>query len=69
MAPPYTLFPTDELPDHIQTIQKNGKKRRRKDPIDLKQCELMQMMQYDCQARKTPKPHVVCYEYLRLFRR
>jgi hypothetical protein len=69
MAPPYTLFSAGELPNRVQTIQKNGKERRRKDPIDLKQCELMQMMQYDCQSVETPKPHVVCFEYLRLFRR
>ncbi|KAI0426338.1 hypothetical protein F5Y09DRAFT_345797 [Xylaria sp. FL1042] len=47
MAPPCRVFPASQLPTEIQ-LNENGK-RRKGGKIDLSACELLSMVQYDCQ--------------------
>ena len=71
MAPLTTTFPAAELPARVQAGPDG---RRRKLPggarVDLAACELLQMLQYDCEienpgVRDSP---VRCFSVQRLFR-
>jgi hypothetical protein len=71
MAPPTEAFPAAELPYRVQ-ITTQGKRRKGGD-IDLKKCELLEMVQYSClvageQTRRSRQP-VRCYPIVRLFRK
>jgi len=73
MAPPTTPFPASELPARVQTGPDG---RRRKLPggaaaVDLSACELLRMLQYDCEIENpaVPESPVRCFEVQRLFRR
>lgn len=73
MAPLVPVFPADSLPDHVHTVRRNFQDKRRKGPpIDLKECPLLEMVQYSCNPPQDgiPKPGVVvCKPVMRLFRR
>ncbi|KAI0471181.1 hypothetical protein F4859DRAFT_515401 [Xylaria cf. heliscus] len=47
MAPPCRVFPASQLPTEIQLD--DDRKRRKGGRIDLSACELLSMVQYDCQ--------------------
>lgn len=73
MAPPCHSFSASELPARVQ---QDGTGRRRKlengtQRIDLAQCELFRMMQYNCDVQEpvTPSSVVRCYPIERLFRK
>lgn len=72
MAPPVESFPASELEHRIQ-IKTNG--RRRKGPaIQLKDCELFEMVQYSCGLDKDPRVSakdaiIICKPIVKLFRR
>ena len=68
MSPPVESFPASQLPDRVQVTTRN---RRRKKPIDLKGCELMEMVQYSCVVEKDKGGAAVikCEPLVRLFRR
>jgi hypothetical protein len=68
MAPPVEAWSARELPDRVQVTAEG---RRRKDRIELKKCELFQMVQYECFVREEEKPEarVFCQPVERLFRR
>ena len=68
MAPPAEEFPAAELPRRVQvTIE--GKRRKGGD-IDLRNCDLLEMVQYDCRVdEERPSGPVRCYPIVRLFRR
>lgn len=67
MSPPVEKFPATELPARVQIYQKGYKDKRRKTPVDLEKCELMEMLQYRCDPR--PGRMIVCEEVVKLFRR
>ena len=68
MAPPVEAFPASELPFRVQTTVKG--KRRKGGNIDLKQCKLLEMVQYDCKVDETERDAPVkCYPIVRLFRK
>ncbi|KAI0197935.1 hypothetical protein F4808DRAFT_285971 [Astrocystis sublimbata] len=69
MSPPCRVFPASQLPSEIQK-DVDGK-RRKGGRIDLSACELLSMVQYDCQIdrpdlRDSP---VRCWPVQRWFRR
>lgn len=69
MAPLTGTFHPSDLQDRVQYVA-NGK--RRKPGVDLKTCELRQLLQYSCDLRgpkMNPKSKVVCEPVLRLFRK
>jgi len=70
MAPPVQVFPPSELTARIQYTV-DGK--RRKQPVKLEECKLMEMVQYMCDVegdpKKDPKGKVVCWPVVRSFRR
>ncbi|KAL7270095.1 hypothetical protein RUND412_007209 [Rhizina undulata] len=65
MAIPTEIFPAEELPHRLQTDVVT--KRRRKVPVeDLSKCQLLELVQWDCQASRD---HIRCWPIERLFRR
>jgi hypothetical protein len=72
MTPPCKIFKADELEDVVQTSLAGTKRKteggRR---IDLSQCPLFSMVQYECQIDRPDLPHspVRCFEVQRWFRR
>ena len=69
MAPLIESFPPSRLQHHIQYTA-NG--RPRKPPMELKDCALKELIQYECDLRgpkNNPRSRVVCEPVLRLFRR
>ncbi|KAK2759939.1 hypothetical protein FQN54_002675 [Arachnomyces sp. PD_36] len=72
MAPLVEVWPASELPDRVQVVRSGFKDKRRKDPIDLEKCKLMEMVQYSCNPPTEPPPGpgvVHCKPIVRLFRR
>ena len=70
MAPPESSFPPSELQHHINKLP-NGKRRKDED-IDLKKCDLVELVQYDCPLAKDPKTGetvIRCSPVVKLFRR
>jgi mitochondrial inner membrane protease subunit SOM1 len=68
MAPLVEVFPPSQLTKHIQ-YHANGSLR--KPPVDLKQCALKELLQYECDLkgpREDPRSKIVCEPVLRLFR-
>ena len=69
MAPPVESWSSYELPQRVQvTVEGRG----RKDKIDLKRCELLEMVQYECGVLDggiSQTAPVVCRPVERLFRR
>jgi len=49
MVPPLESWPVSQLPERLQVYQSGFKDKKRKgEPIDLKKCELLEMVQYSC---------------------
>lgn len=74
MAPLSRVFNAEQLPDNVNTVMRNfQEKRRRKGPaVNLKECQLFEMVQYSCNPphKQAPEPGVViCEPIVRLFRR
>lgn len=74
MAPLVPVFSSETLPSHVNTIRRNfHEEKRRKGPaIDLKECPLLEMVQYSCNPPQDgiPTPgSIVCKPVVRLFRR
>jgi hypothetical protein len=72
MTPPCTSFRPSQLPQQIQ-FNADGRKRKTdsgKD-IDLKECELMGLLQYHCSVEHPQRrdSSVVCYPVQRWFRK
>ncbi|KAI1345870.1 hypothetical protein F5Y01DRAFT_40158 [Xylaria sp. FL0043] len=69
MAPPCRVFPASELPAEIQ-LNVDGK-RRKGGLIKLSACELLSMVQYDCQIDRPDLRNstVRCWPVQRWFRR
>ncbi|TKA38361.1 hypothetical protein B0A54_10652 [Friedmanniomyces endolithicus] len=68
MAPPIETFHPARLQQQIQH-HANGKLR--KPLVDLKQCDLKELLQYECDLRgpkEDPRSKIVCEPVLRLFR-
>jgi hypothetical protein len=61
---PVKSFSVSELEKHVN-INEKGKKR--KPAVNLEECKLMQMVQYNCEVVKRTK-EVECRPILRLFR-
>ena len=69
MAPLVEAFHPARLQQHVQ-YHANGKNR--KPAVDLKQCELKELFQYECNLngpKQDPRSQVVCDPILRLFRK
>lgn len=70
MAPPIEAFPISELEDRIN-VQSNGRRRKGGD-IDLRKCELLELVQYECglKGRERGRRAVIqCAPVVKLFRR
>ena len=68
MAPPTEAFPASQLPYRVQ-ITAQGK-RRKGEAVDLKKCELLELVQYSCRVEdKRPGQPARCYPIVRLFRK
>lgn len=69
MAPLSEAFHPRELESRIQYVP-NGKKRKK--AVNLKNCELKELIQYNCNLtgpKSNPKSTVECEPLLRLFRK
>lgn len=69
MAPLVESFHPRNLEERVQYTT-DGKKR--KQAVDLKDCDLREIIQYSCDLngpRKDPNSKVVCQPVLRLFRK
>lgn len=70
MAPLVETFHPSRLQQHLQYTAEG---KLRKTPVDLKKdCELKELIQYECDLRgpkESPRSKVVCEPVLRLFRR
>lgn len=72
MTPPVQAFPASELPQRIQgTVQ--GKQRKGGE-TDLRRCDLMELVQYDCrlgprEGGRSGQRVIRCEPIVRLFRR
>lgn len=68
MSPPCRVFPASQLPTEIQL---ENDKRRKGGKIDLSACELLSMVQYDCQIDRPDLSNspVRCWPVQRWFRR
>jgi hypothetical protein len=73
MAPLVPVFSAETLPEHVNITQRNFQDKRRKGPdINLKECALLEMIQYSCNppSGEIPQPGVItCKPVVRLFRR
>ena len=69
MAPPMEAFPVSELEDRIN-VQTNGRRRKGGD-IDLRKCELLELVQYECglKERQNRQSIIQCAPVVKLFRR
>lgn len=78
MAPPVESFPVSELKDRVN-VQSNGRRRKGGD-IDLRRCELLELVQYECGFVTDQRavilfklfrqqPVVQCAPVVKLFRR
>ncbi|KAI7210340.1 hypothetical protein KC333_g8274 [Hortaea werneckii] len=68
MAPMVETFPPARLQQHAQYLP-NGKAR--KPSVELKDCQLKELIQYECELRgprESPRSKIVCEPVLRLFR-
>ncbi|KAI9755213.1 MAG: hypothetical protein M1815_005151 [Lichina confinis] len=75
MSPAVENFPVSQLTERVQLTTK---RRRRKVPIKLEECELLAMLQYDCRVEdgspfrenaRSGGGRVLCEPVERLFRR
>lgn len=75
MAPPTEAFPASELAERVQITAQH---RLRKTPVDLAQCKLLEMIQYNCRVEEESpmtgsldggSEKVFCEPVERLFRR
>ncbi|RYC58291.1 hypothetical protein CHU98_g7924 [Xylaria longipes] len=68
MSPPCRVFSASQLPTEIQL---DDGKRRKGGKIDLSACELLSMVQYDCQIDRPDLANspVRCWPVQRWFRR
>ena len=69
MAPPVEAFQASELPERVQ-ITALG--RRRKEPVDLEKCELLEMVQYSCWlegGKRSQQADIKCEPIVRAFRK
>ena len=70
MAPPLEPFPLSELEARINTLP-NGRRRKGGD-IDLRKCELLELVQYECGLKGSQKDRqaiIQCAPVVKLFRR
>ena len=69
MAPPVEAFPVSELEDRIN-VQLNGRRRKGGD-IDLRKCELLELVQYECGLKRSEdrRSIIQCEPLVKLFRR
>ena len=70
MAPPIEAFSISELEDRVN-IQLNGRRRKGGD-IDLRKCELLELVQYECRLKGSVKDRrsvIQCAPVVKLFRR
>ena len=70
MAPPIEAFPVSELEQRVN-IQSNGRRKKGGD-IDLRKCELLELVQYECGLKgseKDPQAVIECAPVMKLFRR
>ena len=77
MAPPVESFPVSELAARVQrsTKARQGKQHKGAEVVDLKKCELLEMVQYSCQlapsdeAVASSSKIIRCKPVVKLFRR
>lgn len=62
VGPPVQSFPVADLEKHINT---DARGKKRKPPVKLEECKLMELVQYKCDV---VDGEVLCRPILRLFR-
>lgn len=70
MAPPIETFPVSELPERVMQLPDG--RRRKGEAIDLKKCELLELVQYNCEVKGMkghPQAVIQCMPVTKLFRR
>lgn len=71
MVPPIEGFPASQLRMRVQLTVKG--KLRKGETVDLRQCELLEMVQYSCQLERGQSPGAMdvvrCMPIVKLFRR
>ena len=70
MAPPIEAFPVSELEERVN-VHSNGRRKKEGD-IDLRKCELLELVQYECGLKVREKDRravIQCAPVIKLFRR
>lgn len=70
MAPPIEAFPVSELEERVN-VHSNGRRKKGGD-IDLRKCELLELVQYECGLKgheKDRRAVIQCGPVIKLFRR
>lgn len=70
MAPPIEAFPVSELENRVNVLS-NGRRRKGGD-VDLRKCELLELVQYECGLKgseKDRRPVIQCAPVVKLFRK
>lgn len=69
MTPPVESFPASQLKQRVESTAEG--RRQKGQMVDLRNCELLEMVQYSCKLRKDSgkEAMISCKPMMRLFRR
>lgn len=69
MTPPVESFPASQLRQRVESTTDG--RRQKGQMVDLRNCELLEMVQYSCKLRRDPgrEAMISCKPIMRLFRR
>lgn len=69
MTPPVESFPASQLKQRVESTADG--RRQKGQMVDLRNCELLEMVQYSCKLLKDPgrEAMISCKPIMRLFRR
>lgn len=69
MTPPVESFPASQLKQRVESTADG--RRQKGEMVDLRDCELLEMVQYSCKLRRDPggEAMISCKPIMRLFRR
>lgn len=69
MTPPVESFPASQLQQRVESMADG--RRQKGQMVDLRNCELLEMVQYSCRLCRDPgrESMISCKPIMRLFRR